>query len=197
MGDLCKKLGRYDSAQVHYLGSLATCEKMGDGERVATALINMGEILIEQGRHKKAFEYYTQLVALYKKLGNHLNHETWILYQMAEICMGQGETDAAFDYYTKSLAGCEEEGYAPGAALCLAGMARISESLEKSDDALGYYTRALTKYEMVTDNDRRVMISKITATLNKVGDLLSNRGQGEQALEFHIRALATKLGRSN
>jgi hypothetical protein len=55
-------------------------------------------------------------------------------------------------------------------------MARISESLEKSDDALGYYTRALTKYEMVTDNQRRVMASKITVTLNKVGELLSNRG---------------------
>lgn len=83
------------------------------------------------------------------------------------------------------------------ATWCLEGMARISKNLGNSAEALTYYTSALTKCEMITDDDRSALTPMIAVTLNKVGVLLSNQGQGEQALEFHIRALATKLSRPN
>ncbi|KAF8245690.1 TPR-like protein [Wilcoxina mikolae CBS 423.85] len=194
MGDIFKQLERYDSAEEYYSRALTACEKSGEDDTVATALVNMGEISITQGRHKLALEFYARSLAVFEKLPNHLHYVPRVLFEMADICEVEGDSGAAKSYFTKSLAFFEEAGDIECAARCLERIAQILDRLGHPDEAYRNYSAAVNKYEMMNDIDQRIVSSRMGSVLNKMGVLLNNQGEGERALECHIRALAVKHG---
>ncbi|HET7459181.1 MAG TPA: serine/threonine-protein kinase [Gemmatimonadaceae bacterium] len=197
MGDLHRKLGRADSAEVMFERALAIRRALGAADRgLAEAEATLGGFLAMQGDSVRAPALLEAASRTFAALGSPRD-------------VGQVEDDLGIlEYQCGHLAAAERHlrialaqlrigfGRHPYVAEALANLGVVLEDLHRPRDAEAVYREAIQIAEATLPPDHDI----VAAALNDLGVLLSNQGQLGEAERVMRRALAVderKLGGEN
>jgi tetratricopeptide (TPR) repeat protein len=192
-------------------------------EDLSATLNKFGDFLggrAQPGDADQALKYYTRSLELSEGLlrshpvsGDAARSVSFTLNRLGAFLSSRGQAgdgDQALKYYTRSLELSEGvlksiPGSSESATDVSQTLDRLGDFLSKrgragdADQALRYYTRDLEISEglLKRDPDSGEAARDVSVTLDKVGDLLSERGRtgdADQALKYYTRALDLSEG---
>jgi len=104
--------------------SVTLFREIGDRRGTATSLRLLGEALLHEGDHDRAWRYAEESLALFRDLG-----DRWAigyaLRLLAAVALARKDYAAAHRWYTDSLAMHHEHGDRLGIVKCLEGLAQV------------------------------------------------------------------------
>ena len=160
-------LGRLDEA-VYSARAVPIYEELGNRDRMAIVLNNLGQIAYLEGRWEEALEHTRRARAEWKKIGDR-TRETLAEFNIAEILAHQGLVEEAEEILTGALEVRKAAGNMLEVAHTTSALARLAALGARFDEAQGLYTEARTLFEQEQDDvfllaiDARIMEALVLA----------------------------------
>ncbi|HBY97938.1 MAG: tetratricopeptide repeat protein [Ardenticatenaceae bacterium] len=133
LGDIAWAQGDVLEAQSLYEETLALYEELGDQRGVATVLWALGDVARAQGHYGRAASELNQSLALYRQLGH--GNVAYALLSLGHLATDQEDRRQARAFFEESLAHFRRRGNKEGMALCMAGLAGVTVSEQRSASA--------------------------------------------------------------
>jgi len=175
-----KSLSAYERAAILF-------RALGEREREADALFDVGFASFQLGNSHKALECYEQALTLEQATGNRKD-EALVVNNIAGVYERLGENQKALEYFQQARSLWRAVGYPYGEATTLNNIGGIYSNLGENNRALEFYQQALVA-ERATDKRRAEAV-----TLNCIGDLYRELGDYQKSLESYQQSLT--LGRA-
>lgn len=121
-------LGDYAIARQRLAESLEIARKLGDPQRTAGALNELGLITLYTGEPDPALDLFEQSLAIQQELGN-IPGEAGVLNNLGLAALERGEADQASLYHQQSLETFYKAGSQAGAAMALGNLAHALHRL--------------------------------------------------------------------
>ncbi|MDT5063167.1 MAG: hypothetical protein QOH63_3626 [Acidobacteriota bacterium] len=166
-----------------YREALPLLRSIGNREREATVLNNIGFFYQTLGELNDALNFFSQARALRREIGDRRG-EAISLDHLGYIHVALGEIQKGLDFYDLALAIEQADKSQRGEANTLSNIGAVYSELGESERALDFYNRSLALYRAVGGRPREAL------ALTRIGSLYFSRGENEKALEFYERALA-------
>jgi tetratricopeptide (TPR) repeat protein len=179
-----QRLGEYGAARRMYEQVLATFQKLGDQDSVASSLHNLGILHQVQGEYGPARERYEQSLAIKQELGDRAGMAR-SLHQLGMLHHLQGEYEWARERSEQALATFQELGDRVGVASSLHLLGNLHYSQGEYGRARERYEQALAAFQELGDGDG------VANSLHGLGTLHQAQGEYAQAREHYQQALAT------
>lgn len=96
-------IGNFPLALEYNLKRLELVEKTNNQKSLASALINIGFVYVNQEEYKKALEYYYRADSVLKQLDSSYDMKFTIALNMGDVYDKLNINDSAFSYFTRSL----------------------------------------------------------------------------------------------
>ncbi len=188
--------GDIPKALEYYNKSLKIDEELGDKSGISFSLNTIGVIYYNQGDIPRSLEYFNRSLRILEELGDKKGISN-ALINFGMLYSEQDDVPKALEYYNKSLKILEEIGDKSGISLTLNNIGIVysdqaSEAMLRNDNiandsllkkALEYNNRSLKIREEIGDK------SGVSASLNSMGLIYSNKGDYSEALEYFSRSL--------
>jgi len=167
-------------------------EELGDKNRIAIQLGNIGVVYDNQGDYPKALKYYFKALKMRKELGTK-NLIASTLSNIGGVYREQSDYPKALEYYFKTLKMDEELGDKTGIAIDFHNIGSVYYSKGDYPRALEYYFKSLKIKEELGN------IRGIAITIGNIGIVYKEQGNYPKALEYYFKALKMdeELGNKN
>ncbi|KYK35208.1 MAG: hypothetical protein AYK19_10965 [Theionarchaea archaeon DG-70-1] len=100
-GPLLTSIGNYKEAETYYKQSLDTAKTLGDKEKIASSLYDLGMIQQYQKNYTEAEKYFKESLDLYRILQDNVN-TAHLLYQIGTLCQEMNLYERGLEYYITS-----------------------------------------------------------------------------------------------
>jgi tetratricopeptide (TPR) repeat protein len=174
---------RWEEARSRLEEAVSVFELVGNPDRIATSLNNIGLIYRQRGKLEEALSYYERALALRKQVGNP-DRIAASLNNIGEIYRQQGKLEEALSHHERALAYNEQVGNPANIASSLNNIGVIYDSQGKLEEALSYHERALALRKQVGN------LADIATSLNNIGLVYLRQEKWEQAIERYEKALS-------
>jgi len=163
--------------------SLAIWRTLGDDDKVASCLGDLGSAAHILGEYAEALGMYTEALELAQRA-----HDAQLMARclsgLGRLALHQGDLAKATGYYTESMAYFTEIGDLRRATLILGNLGVVALNR-------GEYDLARTRFEEHLGNARKIGDRKlIGGALTNLGSVVYNTGDLDTAAELHAEALA-------
>jgi predicted ATPase/tRNA A-37 threonylcarbamoyl transferase component Bud32 len=148
VGQLCYFMGRYEESEGHLEQSLSIAREIGEGARIATVLILLGNAFHGKRDLVAAREHLEEALALARE-GEHRPQIMAALNALAEVYRSEGAVNTAGPLYEEALALGREHGNRSSIANCLCNLAIVAISEGALDRARPMILEALEIAEEV------------------------------------------------
>ena len=148
----------------------------------ASALDNLGKTYSDMGDGRKAFEYFSQALTMWRE-GGEQSGEALTLSNMGRAYADLGEKQRSLDSYNRALALWRSTGNRQGEASTLNGVGRLYRDLGQNQMAMDAFGQALPIWREVGNRNGEAL------ALNDIGRAYADMGQGKRALEYFDQAL--------
>jgi CHAT domain-containing protein/tetratricopeptide (TPR) repeat protein len=187
-GERLLEQGKAESLRVA-LGKLEEALKLfrslGDRDREAEALDNIGNVHAELRDRIKALEYYEQALRLYQE-GGHRWDEAATLNKMGFQHHRQGAGGKAMDYYNQALKLSHELGDRRLEAVTLNNLGMVNSFLGDRPKALEHYRKSLSLRKELGDRAAEAQ------SLGNIGYAYMLMNEHQKALEHYEQSLEIK-----
>jgi len=145
----------------------------------------LGEVYHRLGQLDEAQSYFEKALALSRTIEGNAGRagEANILNNLGQVSRARKNLQAALVFYEQALRICEEIGDAVGQSLTLSDLGNIYADLDKPQQALDYYERALA----IHSNEHPL---EDAITLSNMARIYDRQGQPEKAHRYYQQALA-------
>lgn len=174
-------LGNLSEGLDFYLRQLEICEKIGDKEGVAMALLGLGNLYSDMEDYTSSLAYAEQSLTAFREL----EQPYWSALVMNNICYGhfqRGDYDEALTWGLRCLAYCQHHDILRIQGMIANSIAEIYLQLGKPAEALTYLENSVT----LDGKNHDITIDRLQLS----GRVYFKQGQPEQALPFVQEALA-------
>lgn len=186
LGNIAQQSGKFDEAEAQYQLALEIATRLGDRRAMTSALSSLGIVLDRMGRHGEATEIYRQVVSALEEMGDRPGLAS--AYHNLGLSIFQMEDySAAEEWFQRSLEVERELGDVAGMAATFHQLGMVSQVRGRIALAEAYYEQSLRWSQEVG------LRPEIGSTLSQLGFLYWSQGDQTKALEFQLRALATRL----
>ncbi len=160
---------------------------LGDQQREAYTLNEMGERYRELGEIQKALAYHNQAVSLWRVVGDR-RQEGESLHNIGSDYQTWGDSQKALDHYQQALTLIRAVGDRQQEAIILGSMGAAYEYAGKLTEALDYGNQALELVRAQGNRKREAIL------LNNLGMSYSSVGEGQKALDYLNQSLSLLRG---
>ncbi|HMQ64417.1 MAG TPA: adenylate/guanylate cyclase domain-containing protein [Flavilitoribacter sp.] len=179
----------YQTAIDHFLSALNGYEELGNKNRSATTLVNIGNIYLLTADYPQALDFYLKALKVQEELDN----KRGIALSLANIGLiykNQSDMPKALSYFSRALEINEELGLKNNMANNLSSIGIVYDNQENYPKALEYFTKALEIQEALGAKDG------IAKSLSYIGSVNVHQEQYELGLQHLNRSLelAKELG---
>ncbi len=145
----------------------------------------LGEVYHRLGQLDEAQSYFEKALALFRTIEGNAGRagEANVLNNLGQVSRARKDLQAALFSYEQALRICEEIGDAVGQSLTLSDLGNIYADLDRPQQALDYYERALA-----IPSDEHP--SEDAITLSNMARIYDTQGQPEKAHRYYQQALA-------
>jgi tetratricopeptide (TPR) repeat protein len=181
--------GRYDEAMKNFSVMLDYYNSLGDQQRIAALLSNIGVIHHSKGEYDEAIKRYSESLEISRKLGD----KVAIAYTLNKIGLLhhiRGEYDEAIKKYNESLEISLKLGEQKAIAITLGNIGFLQYENGEYDEAIKRYNDSLEISLKLGDQ------RGIAYTLNKIGVIHDSKGEYDEAIKRYNESLeiSRKLG---
>ena len=179
----------YPTAIDHFLSALNGYEELGNKNRSATTLVNIGNIYLLTADYPQALDFYLKALKVQEELGNKKGIAL-SLSNIGLIYKNQSDMARALSYFSRALEINEELGLKNNMANNLSSIGIVYDNQENYPKALEYFTKALEIQEELGAKDG------IAKSLSYIGSVNFHQEQYEPGLQHLYRSLelAKELG---
>jgi len=178
-----ERAGRATEAIIMHGHALRASRRTGDSAAEATALGNLGYVLLLQGHYPQAASHLRQAMTLFRQAGDQAGEATAV-GNLAVIDRRLGRYQQAADHQSHALALARQTGDQWGEALALTRLGGIERHLGRCQQAFGHIQQALSVSRQIGDP-----ISEAEA-LTRLGVVERHLGRLHQAADHHELAIA-------
>jgi class 3 adenylate cyclase/tetratricopeptide (TPR) repeat protein len=182
-------LGRIEQA-VHSQLAAPIYEELGNYERLAAVLNNLGQNLYLEGRWDEALEHTYRAREAWTKVGDH-TRATFADFNIAEILAHQGLLEEAEELLAGALGVRQAAGNLLEVAHTTSALARLAALGARFDEAQGLYSEARTLFEEEQD---AIFLLAIDARIMESLVLTGESGRALADAEELLEAAATMEG---
>jgi CHAT domain-containing protein/tetratricopeptide (TPR) repeat protein len=176
--------------------ALTLYRQLGNHQREAECLGNLGNSFYFQGNYEQAIEYHEQDITLAREIGD-MEGEAYSLNNLGRAYESQQKYQQAIEYYEKSLVAARKIGHWQVEAMVLNNLGNLYNFQGKYQKAIESHRQFLVIAREV--NDSRWQIT----ALNNLGTAYDSLGQYQQAIEMYgeslviARNIGDRLGEAN
>lgn len=174
---------KYDDALIYYYKARDLANKIGNRQKLATTLNNIGLVFDDKADYKNALKYYLSSLEIVDTIGGNKWQLASALNNVGLIYKNMQKYDQALEYYNRSLKIKEEIGNKKGVGSSLHNIGMIYKIKGDYEKSLEYYRRALEIRKAVND------ASGTALTLNNIGSVYESMGEDEKAYPYYVEAL--------
>ncbi|MCP3931882.1 MAG: response regulator [Bacteroidetes bacterium] len=191
LGAVHQIFGNRKIAMESYEEVLAAAEASGDIEKMADAHFHIGNILLEEGHHRRAERSYNEALALYQKLSEkkgqeHLKERLSLLYVNKGKCSQKlNRPEEAMNYFTQALDLSEEIGDKDDSGYANTSIGSFYLEQKDYNKAKEFHQRAFEGFDS-TGNDYGKALE-----YNNIGTIFMEQGDIEQADSYFQKSLET------
>ncbi len=178
-------LSRYREALEHAKRAEELARGQDDPSALAFAMSRAGYAYRKLGDNAEALTHYDAALPIYEELGERVN-VAFCLTGRCRIRWRTGKYEPALKDCLDAYGILEELGDADEQTTALNHLGLAYDDLGHSEEALGYYKRAL---DLQQENGDKVLVSRL---LNNIGAVYHQRGEFDRCLEYYSRSLAIK-----
>jgi signal transduction histidine kinase/uncharacterized protein HemY len=172
----------YNKSLDYYKRSLDSYEVLGNRQRIAACLNNIGIIYENQGDYSLALEYYQKSFNIYEEAG-YMKEASTCLFNIGIIYEIQGNYPSSLEYYKKSLEIFEEINDKPEEAYCLLSIGLIYATQGNYPMSLEYIQKSLRINEEIGDKQQTANC------LNSIGIIYDEQANYTLALTYYQKSL--------
>lgn len=183
LGHLLSASGRNPEAIPHLLQSKQMFEFLGNLEREAATLGNLGALYMRQSDYQRALEYYFSSLKLWQQLNDQPGIAN-TYYHIAIINERMERPKQAIEFYTKSLQINEEQNDYSGIAINASSLATVYARIGHTDKAKEAVQKGLAATEKLPGEHARATI------LLELSSIYKDEKSYIKALEANNKALA-------
>jgi len=187
IGIVYSNLLDYPKALEYYSKALHIYEEIGNKGGISINLGNIGIVYVSLSDYSKALEYYSKALHINEEIGNKVSIANNI-GNIGSVYWNLSDYPKALEYYSKALSIFEEIGNKDGIASSLLNIGAVYASKESTycdaKKAEEYLQKAILLAEEIGAKE---VIKEAFETLHS---LRRNEKQFEEALEFHLKAIA-------
>ena len=184
-----KNQGDYVRALEYYQRSLRLKEELGQEEKMATSLNNIGNIYYFLDEVDKALEYMQRGLDLSEATKNEYQISS-ALNNIGLIYLKKGDSETAIDFFNRSLSLYKKLGSQKEIGAALNNLGLANKNLGNYDGAFSYYNQSLAVKKELGDQDG------ISRSYISIGENGLGYGNTSLAIKYCSKALeiAEKLG---
>jgi len=145
-----ERAGRATEAIIMHGHALRASRRTGDSAAEATALGNLGYVLLLQGHYPQAASHLRQAMTLFRQAGDQAGEATAV-GNLAVIDRRLGRYQQAADHQSHALALARQTGDQWGEALALTRLGGIERHLGRCQQAFGHIQQALSVSRQIGD----------------------------------------------
>ncbi|MBI2171019.1 MAG: tetratricopeptide repeat protein [Chloroflexi bacterium] len=165
--------------------AVEAAKAIGDDQRLATIMQNLGIANQDQGRTEEAADLYQQSLEIAKRLGDRQGIAV-TLHQLGILAQHQGRTEEARDLYQQSLDIKKRLGDQQGIATTLHNLGAIAQDQGRLEEARDLYQQSLDTRKRLGDQQG------IAKSLHSLGILAQDQGRPEEARDLYQQSLDIK-----
>ncbi|MBX3084915.1 MAG: tetratricopeptide repeat protein [Anaerolineae bacterium] len=124
-GDRLRTIGRNEEAALHFHKSLRLFRELGNVDKIAYPLGNLGRMALQDGRLADAYPLIAESVALSRAIGNRVGIADW-LQQLGAVVFALGDLEQAETYFEEALTLYDEIGNPSGHVSILAWQGHLA-----------------------------------------------------------------------
>lgn len=180
-------LGQSGASEEEMRASVSAAELARDPYLLATALTNLGFILLQHYRYDEAIEWSERSLEISRPHGYHLltarnlGNEGWCYYRLGDVAKAESDF-AEYEARSAKLGRWEDQQRALG------NLGSIHFARQDYNNAIVYYQRALASAEKFQfESQKALWLNNIATTYLDMGDLPSAESYNRQALELQSR----------
>jgi CHAT domain-containing protein len=166
-----------------YAMTLALDRKLGDREKEAQSLYNLGNSYFDREQYEQAIDFHQQYLALHRELYG-LEQEEMVLPSLLFRYSQAGQFDRGLDFYQSYLTFVRESGNRSKEARILSELGSAALDADRSDRAMELYQQSLTIYRELGDLQSQLY------PLRGLGDLSVKLQEYDRALELYQQFIA-------
>lgn len=171
-----------DLAIASWKQALSFYQQLQDNEKIATVLINLGNLYLKQGEYNEAIQYFQPFLSLVQKLGQR-TLESQALNQIGLAYQGLGDINQAIQYQEQNLKIVDELGNPSAKAATLGNLGVAYKSLGNYIKALDYYQEAIIVLQLTGNRQGE------SQALGNIGNVYEALGEYEIAIERYNQSL--------
>ncbi len=172
-----------DSARMLLENALRASRALGDSNRIATYLNDVGTTYYYQSRFEQTLQYWRDALSMSRRTGNRDETEN-LLNNIAIVHARQGRYEKALTWYRRSLERAREQNDRDGIASTLNNIGLLYQNQGRYEEALEYYRESLA---IERDQDDR---DGIATSLNNIGLIHQSQGDYDKALDRYQQSLS-------
>lgn len=177
---------KYDDALGYYYKARDLANKIGNRQKLAVTLNNIGLVFDDKADYKNALEYYLSSLKIVDTIGGNKWQLASALNNVGLIYKNMQQYDQALAYYNRSLKLKEEIGNKKGVGSSLHNIGMIYKIKGDYEKSLEYYRKALEMRKATND------ASGTALTLNNIGSVYESMGEDEKAYPYYVEALSIR-----
>lgn len=182
-GETKSVIASYDDAIIYIKKAMETAILLGDDNKKAQSLLNIGDCYRKKSEYKTANDYYKNALEIFENQNNQFQIGL-TLNSIGLVLLDQQLIDKAIIYFEKALKIAQNQNDNVNVANRTNNVAIIYESKGKYDIAIEYYKKALAIDSLLDD---KRMISK---SYNNIGNVYISKGNYNIAQEYFDKSLA-------
>jgi len=165
-----------------YEQSLAIARKIGDRQREACFLTNLGVAYRDLAEYEQAIDFNRQSLAISREIG-YRQGEAGSLNGLGDVYRRLAEYEQAIDFYEQSLALAREIGDRRGEAMSLGSLGDAYSNLAEYEQAIDFYEQSLAIFREINNRQGE------TVSLNNIGSTYNSLAEYELAIDFNKQSL--------
>jgi CHAT domain-containing protein/Tfp pilus assembly protein PilF len=165
-----------------YEEALILMRAIGNRQREADILNNIGLGYRTMGENQKALDYYNQAISIMRAVGDRAA-EASTLTGIGVIYRTIGENQKALDYFNQALPITRALDHRAREATLLKNIGLVYRNVGENQKALDYYNQALPIDKAIGNRAGEAI------TLNNIGLVYSLIGENQKALDYYNQAL--------
>ncbi len=178
-----ERMGQSKSTVEHLNQAKQLFDSAGDRRGSARVVLNVGDLLYDQGDYEGAKQQFTAALPVFREIGARKSIRA-TLERIGNVLYSEGKMPEAKDYYEQSLALDREGSDSTAFASDYGNIANTLDSMGDLKGALKMQQQALAAFEAVGDK------RGAGATLNNLGILFVEMGDLDEAQKYYDQALA-------
>ena len=181
---LASAQGDNHAALSSFAESLALSERLGNNERVAALLNNIGVLALHQGEYEKAESDLARALAMRRQM-----NDSWgvaaTLNNLGAIAGKQGDVERAQGYYAESLDLFRALGNDSAVALLTSNLGDVAEFQGEWERAKAYFAESLALHRKLEDRAGvAASLTRLAAIARRKADTVRARSLCKESLEY-------------